>query len=164
MLFGYTTRLTWTSIGFNLLITALCLEFYPLLNAFWTRSALQGNNTPQLRFTNGDKLHNIFLTDRETSLNQQLSFYGNSLTNALKCALSVVVAYSSVVGRTGQLECLIITIFGVIGFELNRQLIQEREGSDSFGTMIIFAFGGFMGLGLGLFSKCSESGERAIGN
>ncbi len=69
----------------------------------------------------------------------------------MKCALSVVIAFSSILGRAGQLECLFVSIIGVIGFELNRQIILERIGSDSFGTFYIFAFGGCMGLVLGLF-------------
>lgn len=74
----------------------------------------------------------------------------------MKAALSMAVAFSSVLGRAGQLECLIINIIGVIGFELNRQIIQERIGSDSFGTFFIFTYGGFMGLVLGLFCYFRE--------
>lgn len=69
----------------------------------------------------------------------------------MKCALAVVIAFSSILGRAGQLECLFVSITGVIGFELNRQVLQERVGSDAFGTFYIFTFGGFMGLILGLF-------------
>ena len=151
-------RLTWSGIGFNFLITALCIELYPLLNAFWTKVSIQNAAVPETDFSYDLKNYSIFLTDRETIINQQMSVYGNSLSNALKCALSVVVAYSAILGRSGQLECLLTTIFGVIGFELNRQLIQEREGSDTFGTMIIFTFGGFMALGLGILAKLRESG------
>ena len=86
----------------------------------------------------------------------QLTAYGNCLTNALKAALAMAVAFSSVLGRAGQMECLIINIFGVIGFELNRQIIQERIGADSFGTFIIFTYGGFMGLALGVLSYLRE--------
>jgi hypothetical protein len=53
-----------------------------------------------------------------------LTAYGNCISNAMKCALAVVVAFSSVLGKAGQLECLIITVVGVVGFELNRQIIQ----------------------------------------
>jgi hypothetical protein len=51
-------------------------------------------------------------------------------------------------------------MFGVVGFELNRQITQEVIGSDSFGTFYIFTFGGFMALGVGLFAWLREKKEN----
>ena len=68
----------------------------------------------------------------------------------------MVVAFSSILGRAGQLQCLIMCLFGTIGFELNRQLIQENIGADAFGTFYIFTFGGFMGLTMGIISYFRE--------
>jgi hypothetical protein len=49
-------------------------------------------------------MYNIFLSDRESaSFSKQRSFYGNSLINALKCGLSLSIAFSSILGRAGQL-------------------------------------------------------------
>lgn len=42
--------------------------------------------------------------------------YGNSISNAFKCALAIVVAFSSILGRGGPLECYIVTAIGAIGF------------------------------------------------
>lgn len=71
------------------------------------------------------------------------------MINALKCGLSLSIAFSSILGRAGQLEALLVAWFGTVTFELNRQLIQQKRGIDAFGTYYIFTFGGFMGLGLG---------------
>jgi hypothetical protein len=106
-------------------------------------------------------MFNLYLSDRETGMisstsTGQASYYGNSITNAIKCALSVSIAFSAILGRAGQLECLIVTALGIVGFELNRQIIQENQGEDTFGTFYIFTFGGFMGLGLGLLSLIRE--------
>jgi nitrate/nitrite transporter NarK len=49
-----------------------------------------------------------------------------------------------------------VVLFGTVGFELNRQIIQQKQGADAFGTFYIFTFGGFMGLVLGLFSLIRE--------
>lgn len=49
-----------------------------------------------------------------------------------------------------------MVLFGTVGFELNRQIIQGNQGDDAFGTFYIFTFGGFMGLILGLFSLIRE--------
>jgi hypothetical protein len=78
----------------------------------------------------------------------------------MKSGLAVVVAFSAILGRAGQLECLITTIIGVIGFELLRQTIQENIGVDAFGTMIIFTYGGFMSLALGIFCYLRERREE----
>lgn len=150
LLFGYSRRLAWSGIGFTFFITAFCIEVYPLVNSFWTKTAIQSNNSPTLGFGYDNRDYNIFLSDRETSPNSARTFYGNSLTNAIKCALSVAVAFSAVLGRVGHLECLIVAVFGTVGFELNRQIIQQNQGIDTFGTFYIFTFGGFMGLALGL--------------
>jgi hypothetical protein len=157
-LFGYTRRLAWSGIGFTFFITAFCIEVYPLVNDFWTKTGLQSNNSPALNFSWDNKNYNLFLSDRDTSPTGQTSFYGNSLTNSIKCALSVAVAFSAVLGRVGHLECLLVAVFGVIGFELNRQIVQQNQGTDTFGTFYIFTFGGFMGLGLGLLSLVREQG------
>ena len=72
----------------------------------------------------------------------------------------MVVAFCSILGRAGQLQCLILCIFGTIGFELNRQAIQERVGADAFGTIYIFVYGGFMGLAVGFFCYIRERKEE----
>lgn len=155
MLFGYTKQLIWSGIGFTFFITAFCIEVYPLVNDFWTKVGLQSNNTtPNFDFSN--KSFNLYLSDRETGTGGNITFFGNSLTNAIKCALSVSIAFSALLGRAGHLECLIVSVFGVIGFELNRQIVQENQGTDTFGTFYIFTFGGFMGLALGLLSMLRE--------
>lgn len=74
----------------------------------------------------------------------------------------MAIAFSAILGRAGALECLFVCIFGTIGYELNRQLIQERIGADSFETFIIFTYGGFMALALGLFAYLRERREENV--
>ena len=81
----------------------LCLEAYPLANHFWTRTKIQNTNSPLLDFAYTNRYFNLFLSNRETTPTANLTAYGNCLTNAMKCALSVVVAFSSVLGKAGQL-------------------------------------------------------------
>jgi hypothetical protein len=53
-----------------------------------------------------------------------------------------------------------MVVFGTFGFELNRQILyglyQSKKDlfGDAFGTMNIFTFGGFMGLGVALVLSC----------
>lgn len=94
--------MAWSGIGFTFFITALCIELYPLINGFWTKVGLQGNSPPT-DFSYSNRQYNLFLSDRETGVSGQTPFYGNSITNSLKCALSIVVAFSCVLGRVGHL-------------------------------------------------------------
>lgn len=131
-----------------------CIIYYPLINAFWLRTRIQQDNV-LLDFDYSRRITNLVLTQRDTYYTNEFVSYGNNLGNALKAALTMVVAFSCIIGRAGQLEALIVCIVGVIGFELNRQIVQDKA-SDTFGTMIIFTFGGFMGLVLGLFCHLRE--------
>jgi|GEM_PF-7087205 len=38
---SYVTGLKWSGFGFALLITALCYQYYFLINAFWTKADVQ---------------------------------------------------------------------------------------------------------------------------
>ena len=64
LLFGYTKKLVWSGIGFNFFILAFCLEFYPLINDFWTRTGIQNLNNPQITFSSS-KEYFLFLANRD---------------------------------------------------------------------------------------------------
>lgn len=64
LLFGYTRKLLWSGIGFTFFITALCIEVYPLINDFWTKTHLQGNNANIPDFSFDKKSYNIMLSNR----------------------------------------------------------------------------------------------------
>lgn len=40
MILSYPYKLVWSNLGFNLLITALAVQTYFLVNAFWTKAAV----------------------------------------------------------------------------------------------------------------------------
>jgi hypothetical protein len=142
-------RLVWSGIGFTFFITAFCIEFYPLINDFWTKARINHSATP-IYYT--DSNYELYLANANLPTNK---LYGNCLTNALKCALAVAIAFSSILGRGGHLECFLTVVFGAIGYELNRQVIANLA-VDGFGTYSIFTFGGFMGLAMGLILKFKE--------
>lgn len=82
-----------------------------------------------------------------------------TLTGGFRCALSNLIAFSAIMGRAGPLEALFVVIFGTIGYELNRQII-ENYNNDAGGTSSIFVFGGFMGLVIGLLRYLREKGQN----
>jgi hypothetical protein len=77
----------------------------------------------------------------------------------MKCAISIIIAFGSVIGRVGPLETLILAVVGVTGYELNRNFVVA-QGQDMFGTFLIFAFGGFLGLTFGIFTTIYEKKKK----
>lgn len=110
-MFSYLKRLTWTGIGFAFLITAICVELYPLINAFWTKARIQ-NNPVANTFTD-TKYFTLFVSNRDIPTGAN---YSNTISTCFKCALAVLAAFSSILGRAGSLECLIVSLFGIVGF------------------------------------------------
>ena len=130
-------------MGFTLLITALSIEMYFMMNCFWTKAVIWYKSPVQINFYGQDKQYNFFLTN----LSEGSPYYLATLTGGFRCALSNVIAFSAIMGRAGPLESVFVVIFGTIGYELNRQIIHNYNLD--LGTNAIFVFGGFMGLSLG---------------
>lgn len=131
-------HLAWSGIGFTLLVTMITFQYYFLINGFWTKANLQFSKT---WFTLPDKSISIFLSEEFGS---SLATYGNTAAGAFKCALSMVVAFAAISGRGGPLEAIVMIIFGVVLYEVNRQLIGLFS-TDVGGSMSIFLFGGMYG-------------------
>lgn len=51
--FSYATHLVWSSLGFNLLLTALSIQLYPLINALWSKARIFVSASPD-SFNNPD--------------------------------------------------------------------------------------------------------------
>ena len=154
-MFSYLKKLMWSGIGFTFFITAMAIQMYPLVNAFWTKVRIV--EWPVVEdFASKD--YDYFLANADIG---SANLYGNSMTNAMRAGLAVVVAFSSILGRAGALECLFVSLFGIVGYELNRQILINI-GIDGFGTYSIFTYGGFMGLALGVILKFKE--DRAEGS
>jgi hypothetical protein len=103
-------RLVWSGLGFTFFITALTIELYPLINNFWTKSGIHSTPT-SVNWTHST--YNLMLANSSLPADK---LYGNCITNAFKCALAIAIAFSSILGRAGALECFIVTVIGSIGF------------------------------------------------
>lgn len=142
---SYVTGLKWSGFGFALLITALCYQYYFLINAFWTKADVQDtfidvNGNSESHQYYGDK----FLIWVSEGFGTFFKTFGNTATGAFKMALCITIAFAGVVGRAGPLEILIFVLIGGGLYELNRQIIST-EMYDIGGSNTIFMFGGFMG-------------------
>lgn len=125
-----------------------------MLNAFWSKAVIQWTATTITQFKDDSKTYNFFLTNLSATTD-----YMATITGGFRCALSNLIAFSAIMGRAGPLEALFVVIFGTIGYELNRQII-ENYTNDSGGTSSIFVFGGFMGLVIGLLRYLREKGDN----
>lgn len=101
---SYVTGLKWSGFGFALLITALCYQYYFLINAFWTKADVQDTFVAQngasqsLQYYGDDFL--IWVSD---AYGTYFKTFGNTATGAFKMALTITIGFSAVVGRAGPL-------------------------------------------------------------
>ena len=127
----------WSSLGFHLLITVITFQLYFLVSAFWTNVGISGSSKT---FTWGNKFP-AFLTD---SNNNSFGTCGITAVQALKCSLANGISFAAISGRAGPLEAMVVSLFGTLIYELNRQLVS-RYSFDFGGTITIFCFAGFFG-------------------
>lgn len=105
--------MTWSGMGFALLISALCFEFFFMFNALWTKAHVFTDSNTDF----STQSYNLYLS----VLNQPASEpYDATVTAAFRCSLAILIAFSSILGRAGPLEAYLTALFGTIGYELNR--------------------------------------------
>jgi hypothetical protein len=83
-------------MGYCLLITALCIEFYPLVNALWAKASISNSTLYDDSFN--IKEFSLYLATRDSTAK-----LNNTLTAAIKCSIAIIVALSSLLGRIGPL-------------------------------------------------------------
>lgn len=140
MAFARPYKLIWTSIGFNLLITALSVQTFFLVNAFWIKSTVY----PGGSIFSADT-YRIALVPGESGT----VITGANFNEAIKCSLACIVAFSFIKGRAGLLELYLITVCGTIVYELARQTCLNNFPYET-GTIKIFLYGGTLGFFISL--------------
>jgi len=144
-LMTFQSGLKWSGIGFALLIAAITFQYYFLINAFWNKADIQDTTVTATGGSTGQQLYkNDFLIFLSESYGLTAKTLGATATGAFKCALTITIAFSALVGRSGPLEILILVLFGGFFYELNRQVVS-LVAYDFGGSMTIFMFGGIMG-------------------
>lgn len=84
-------------MGFTLLITALSIELYFMINAFWTKAAIYYSADEIIHFWDVDKTYDLYLTNTS-----EVTDYMATLTGCFRCALAMMVAFSAILGRAGH--------------------------------------------------------------
>ncbi len=89
-------NMLWSGLGFAFMVTALSIELYPLINALWVKAGIHSNTFFSDGFNN--KGFKLFLSNMDST-----KYQNNTLSATLKCALAIIIALASVIGRIGPL-------------------------------------------------------------
>nr|XP_056712814.1 ammonium transporter Rh type A [Euleptes europaea] len=116
-LMTFLKKYGFSSVGINLLIAALGLQWGILMQGFWHMRV----NTIHLGI--------------------------KSIINADFSTATVLISFGAVLGRTSPLQMLIMTIFEIAIFTCNEHLVVNVfEAADTGASMTIHAFGAYFGL------------------
>ena len=92
--------------------------------------------------------------------------FGNFFTDTSElirgeyCAISMVVAFGAIIGKSNNLQILIAAIIGILLYCVNEQILfSSLDVRDIGGSMYIFTFGGWYGLGLSWVLNYKEAKE-----
>jgi hypothetical protein len=76
-----------------------------------------------------------------SSYNTQVGF-----TEAIVCALSMLIAYMAIAGRVSSLQIFFLCFFGVFFYSFNETCIWRHKIADNGYTMRLFLFGSSFGI------------------
>lgn len=76
------------------------------------------------------------------------------------CAIAMVVALGAIIGKSNNLQILIAALIGILLYCINEQILfNSLDVRDIGGSMYIFTFGGWYGLGLSWVLNYKEAKE-----
>ncbi|XP_077172212.1 ammonium transporter Rh type A [Paroedura picta] len=120
-LMTFLKKYGFSSIGINLLIAALGLQWGTLMQGFWHMEA------------------NTIYVGMESIINADFS------------TATVLISFGAILGRTSPVQMLIMTIFEITIFTCNEHLVVKVfRAADTGASMTIHAFGAYFGLAVSL--------------
>jgi hypothetical protein len=125
------------------MIIVFTVQYYFIIRSFWVGIGI-GNNDYFSSLASGP-YNLIKLTTNTWRLNNSYTTeYG--MTEALACALSMLIAYMAVAGRVGGFHVVILCFFGVFFYGFNEVVNWKHVISDNGYTYRIFLFGSAFGV------------------
>lgn len=127
---------------FSFLIIVFTIQYYFIIRSFWIGVGL-GNDNYDYTLASGP-YYLIRLTPNDWRLNSSYNTeYG--MTDAIICALSMLVAYMAVAGRVGGFHVVVLCFFGVFFYGFNELVIWRHAIADNGYTYRLFLFGSTFG-------------------
>lgn len=138
------------SLTHVIIILGLSMQLYFPFRGFWEIIGLTG-----MKATNANddvlpvSVTNV-INDRQVSQTEVQS----ALTDFIACFISLIAAYSTVIGRVGNLEVYFLTVAGTFIYEFNSMIFWRIFVTDCGFGMRIFLFAGVFGIVMsGLLGK-----------
>jgi len=139
----YVAGSAYSSALFSFLIIVFTIQYYFIIRSFWIGVGL-GNDEYKSNLVNGE-----FQMLRLLSNDYRIfsSFNTNvGMTEAIVCAMSMLVAYMALAGRIAGFQVFILCFFGVFFYNFNEIIIWRHAISDTGYTLRLFLFGSSFGL------------------
>lgn len=146
----YVAGSAYSSTLFSFLILVFTVQYYFIIRSFWIGVGL-GNDNYDYSLASGP-YYTIKLTANDWRLNSSYNTeYG--MTDALVCALSMLVAYMAVAGRVGGFHVVVLCFFGVFFYGFNEIITWRHAISDNGYTFRLFLFGSTFGVATGFILR-----------
>jgi ammonium transporter Rh len=127
-LMTFLEKYSYSAIGYNMLISAICIQWSMFLNA-WMHHAIKGKE-----YAEGEKAGAV-------KINVQTMILSDFTCGA------VLITFGAIIGKVSRLQLLIIGVVECVFFALNEAiLIEKLHISDVGGSIVIHAFGAYFGL------------------
>ena len=139
----YVAGSAYSSALFSFMIVVFTIQYYFIIRSFWIGTGLANDSYTNTLAQGKFKMLRILSTDvrLNSSFNTNVGF-----TEAIVCALSMLVAYMALAGRIGSLQVFILCFFGVFFYSFNETVIWKHQIADNGYTMRLFIFGSTFGL------------------
>lgn len=154
----YVAGSAYSSALFSFLIVVFTVQYYFIIRSFWIGVGL-GNDDYTYTLASGP-YHLIKLTANNWRLNSSYNTeYG--MTDALVCALSMLVAYMAVAGRVGGFQVVALCFLGVFFYGFNEVVTWRHAISDNGYTYRLFLFGSSFGVATSFILKFKDNASTA---
>lgn len=145
--FGFVTSYVRTvsivSVTHVIIILGLSMQLYFPFRGFWEIIGLSGTKWST---RNDDDVLPVSVTNYFNDRQVSQMLVSSPLTDYIACLISIIIGYSSLIGRVGNLEVYFLTVIGTFLYEFVAMIFWRIFVTDCGFGMRIFLYGGCLGL------------------
>jgi hypothetical protein len=128
---------------FSFMVIVFTIQYYFMIRSFWLGVGLANDNYENTLAEGKFSLIRILSTDYRLNSSYNMNV---GMTEAIGCAISILVAYMAVAGRVGGFHVFILSFFGVFFYSFNETVLWRHAVADNGFTMRIFLYGATVGI------------------